>query len=93
MTGEQIAAADTPSRVSSSPQGAPQRPDGAQGPRDPQRPAGARTAPPSAPEQLTLPADLIAAVTLPVPIPSARRRGRRVHHLPDIDRYQPEENR
>ncbi|MEU1787062.1 hypothetical protein ABZ553_14550 [Streptomyces sparsogenes] len=43
-------------------------------------------------EQLTLPADLIAAVTLPVPIPSARRRGRRVHSLPDIDCYKPNEN-
>lgn len=58
--------------------------------------AGAQSldrAEPAAPEQLTLPAELIAAVCLPVPIPSARRRGRRVHHLPDISNYQPEETR
>ncbi|MEU7240273.1 hypothetical protein [Streptomyces sparsogenes] len=45
-----------------------------------------------APEQLTLPAELLAAMTLPVPIPSRRRRGRRVHDLPDIANYQPEGN-
>ncbi|MGY0062788.1 hypothetical protein ACWY4P_40685 [Streptomyces sp. LZ34] len=48
-------------------------------------------APPPTPEQLTLPAGLIAAVLLPVPIPSARRRGRPVHSTPGISNYQPEE--
>lgn len=43
--------------------------------------------------QLALPDALLTAMTLPAPIPSARRRGRRVHSLPDIDRYQPEETR
>ncbi|MBI0296318.1 hypothetical protein JBE04_18070 [Streptomyces sp. PRKS01-29] len=46
---------------------------------------------PAPPVQLTLPPDLIAAVCLPVPIPSARRRGRPVTALPDIANYQPEE--
>lgn len=79
---------DTPSRRSSGPQSAPQRPDAAQGQPTAQRAAESHA---GLPEQLTLPADLIAAVLLPVPIPSARRRGRRVHHLPDIANYQPEE--
>ncbi|WP_445520501.1 hypothetical protein [Streptomyces sp. NEAU-174] len=51
-----------------------------------------RTAPPSAPVQLTLPPELLAAMLLPAPIPSARRRGRRIHCLPGIATYQPEEN-
>lgn len=86
-------AADGPPRGPSGPLGAPQRPDGTQGPRHPQRAADGRTAPPPAPEQLTLPAELLAAMALPVPIPSARRRGRRVVSTPDISNYQPEENR
>ncbi|MEU1663621.1 hypothetical protein ABZ547_08395 [Streptomyces sparsogenes] len=45
------------------------------------------------PEQLTLPVELLAAMTLPTPIPSRRRRGRRVHDLPDIANYQNQENR
>lgn len=43
----------------------------------------------SAPVQLTLPPELLAAMLLPAPIPSARRRGRPVHCLPDIANYQP----
>ncbi|OMI34440.1 hypothetical protein [Streptomyces sparsogenes] len=79
---------DTPPRGYSGPQGAPQRPDDAQDQPPAQRAAESHA---GLPEQLTLPAELIAAVLLPVPIPSARRRGRRVHHLPDIANYQPEE--
>lgn len=45
------------------------------------------------PEQLALPPELLAAMTLPAPIPSARRRGRPVHSTPDISNYQPEETR
>ncbi|WP_438479189.1 hypothetical protein [Streptomyces asiaticus] len=47
--------------------------------------------PPSAPVQLTLPPGLLAAMLLPAPIPSARRRGRPVHNVPDIANYQTEE--
>lgn len=81
-------AADTPSRGSSGPQSAPQRPDAAQDPRTPQRAAESRTA---APVQLALPPEFLAAVLLPTPIPSARRRGRPVHSTPDISNYQPKE--
>lgn len=87
-----VPAADTPPRGSSGPVSAPQRPDGAQDPRHPQRAADGRVADPPAPVQLTLPAELLAAVLLPVPTPSARRRGRPVHSVPDISDYQPEEN-
>lgn len=48
---------------------------------------------PSIPVQLALPPELLAAMTLPAPIPSARRRGRPVRSTPDIANYQPEENR
>lgn len=81
---------DTPTRGSSGPQSAPQRPDGAPGQPPTQRPAESRTRPP---EQLTLPPELIAVMTLPTLIPSRRRRGRRVHDLPDIANYQTQENR
>lgn len=47
---------------------------------------------PPTPVQLTLPPELLAAMTLPAPIPSARRRGRPVRSTPDISNYQPEEN-
>ncbi|MFD8088695.1 hypothetical protein [Streptomyces malaysiensis] len=43
--------------------------------------------------QLALPPELLAAMLLPAPIPSARRRGRPVRSVPDISNYQPEENR
>ncbi|MFE9003149.1 hypothetical protein ACFYOY_13550 [Streptomyces sp. NPDC007875] len=46
----------------------------------------------AAPVQLALPPELLAAMLLPVPIPSARRRGRPVRSVPDISNYQPEEN-
>ncbi|MGW7597277.1 hypothetical protein [Streptomyces antimycoticus] len=41
--------------------------------------------------QLTLPEALLAAMRLPDAVPSARRRGRPVRCLPDIDRYQTQE--
>lgn len=46
---------------------------------------------PPIPVQLALPPELLAAMTLPAPIPSARRRGRPVRSTPDISNYQPEE--
>ncbi|MGW7617362.1 hypothetical protein ACWGLG_16150 [Streptomyces antimycoticus] len=46
-----------------------------------------------APEQLPLPPELLAAMLLPAPIPSERRRGRPVRSVPDIANYQPKENR
>ncbi|WP_458089375.1 hypothetical protein [Streptomyces malaysiensis] len=41
--------------------------------------------------QLTLPPEFLAAMLLPAPIPSARRRGRRIDTTPDISNYQTEE--
>lgn len=78
-----------PPRGYSGPQGAPQCPDGTQGQPPAQRAAEGRT---RLPEQLTLPPELLAAMALPTLIPSRRRRGRRVHDLPDIANYQHEEN-
>ncbi|MGW4075948.1 hypothetical protein ACWELB_20960 [Streptomyces asiaticus] len=48
---------------------------------------------PETPVQLTLPPELLAAMLLPAPIPSARRRGRRIRTLPDISNYQPTNSR
>ncbi|MGW7658501.1 hypothetical protein ACWGMA_08315 [Streptomyces asiaticus] len=45
----------------------------------------------AAPVQLTLPEALLAAMRIPAPIPSSRRRGRSVCGTPDIANY-PEEN-
>ncbi|WP_275558563.1 hypothetical protein [Streptomyces sp. 5-6(2022)] len=57
------------------------------------RPAPADNEPgPETPVQLTLPPELLAAMALPAPIPSAQRRGRPVRSVPDISNYQPEEN-
>jgi hypothetical protein len=89
----QISAADTPLRDSTVPLGAPRHPDAAQDSQPPQRPAGARTADPPTPVQLALPPELLAAMTLPAPIPSARRRGRPIRSTPDISNYQPEVTR
>lgn len=81
-------ATDTPPGSSSSPQGAPQPPNAAQGQPPAQHGAQSRT---GRPQQLALPPELLAAMTLPVAIPSARRRGRPVHCTPDIANYQPKE--
>ncbi len=91
MTDPQTSPADTPPRGSTAPVSAPQRPEVAREPQAPQRAAGGRVEPPSAPVQLTLPPGLLAAMLLPAPIPSARRRGRPVHNVPDIANYQTEE--
>ena len=61
-TAPSVLATDTPPRGSSGPQGALQWPNAAQDQPPAQRAAESHTGPP---EQLTLPADLIAAVCLP----------------------------
>ncbi|MGW3427985.1 hypothetical protein ACWDHW_08510 [Streptomyces melanosporofaciens] len=41
--------------------------------------------------QLALPPELLAAMTLPAAIPSARRRGRDIGNTPDISNYRSKE--
>ena len=85
VTDPQTLAVDTPPRGSMAPLSVPQPSDATQGQPPAQRAADGPTADP---QQLTLPPELLAAMLLPAPIPSARHRGRRIDTTPDIDTYQ-----